>query len=394
MNVLHSAKSIHHNGNGAVDFVTDLVMHEGNHPRPKYEVNGEVEATGDYACFVVVKSTMVERKYSREANTVVPVYKFVLMDGSGTLFKGVTNSCLSSNLCSFSVKDGSSLIVYDYELVWMQAYREHEFRFVMLINKCTWKNRPEDCQDLGRPVKSIHIDLCLFSVDKVDKESIVVFTMPAVDHPERYVWNHLVSKSVTLGQMETGDWIKEPDTRIEWATFIHPLLACERCVDDDDGTPMADEIWQSESFIAGIKPWNMNGKTFLTTKDCNCVSEFGFCQCVCETFPVDEMNVDDIFTSCVCRLDALRDSNVINWEGLSASHKRWCIYWWYAVNIYGIRSCARPLPICLVHSVRVKYPNPVGVRNYTGYKSTVERAASKRESKRAKNDKENSPSSK
>jgi hypothetical protein len=146
------------------------------------------------------------------------------MDGSGTLFRAATNSCLSNSLCKFCVKIGSSLIVYDYELVWMQGFHDHEFRFVMLINKCTWKNRPTDCQDLGRPVKSVHINICMFSVDKVDKESIVVFTLPINDHPERYVWNHLVSKACTFGQLEDGAWIAELATQFQWGAFIRPLL--------------------------------------------------------------------------------------------------------------------------------------------------------------------------
>jgi hypothetical protein len=58
----HCALALEHNGNGAIDFVTDLVLHSGNHPGAKYEVHGEiVAATGDHPCFIVVKSGIVKR---------------------------------------------------------------------------------------------------------------------------------------------------------------------------------------------------------------------------------------------------------------------------------------------------------------------------------------------
>jgi hypothetical protein len=340
------------------------VIHSGNHPCPKYEINnGDIEATGDHACFVVVRSSVVERKYSEVVGNV-EVYKFVLMDGSGSLFKAVTNSCLARSLCKYNVKPGSSLVVYDYELIWMQGFHEHEFRFVMLINKCSWINGPIDSTDLGREVKSVPITLCLIAVDIVEKESIVVFTLPIDDHPERYVWGHRINKCCTLRQLADGGWIMEASTRNQWMAFISPLLTA-----DEDAAANKDL-----SAICDVASWDMEPQSpVVDAKECKCVLDFGLCQCVCSTFPVDEMDVNDIYRSCASRLDALRsNTNIVDWNDLSASHKRWCVYWWYAVNIFGIRGGATPLPPCLLSAVRKMYPNAKGVL-YTGFKTSAER---------------------
>jgi hypothetical protein len=136
-------------------------------------------------------------------------------------------------------------------------------------------------------------------------------------------------------------------------------------------------LTSNDSTIKGIVTWDMTEKAYdRNAKECRCVSEFGLCQCVGETFPVDEMNVHDIFTSCQCLLDALRSSEFVDWDSLSPSHKRWCLYWWYAVNIFGVRGERRPLPNCIVNTVRQAYPNINGDA-FTGFKASVERANGK-----------------
>jgi hypothetical protein len=365
------------NGNGAIDFVTDLVLHSGNHPGAKYLVCGDVEVTGEFPCFIVVSSSKVERKYTSDANGNCTVYKFVLMDGSGSLFKAVTNSTLAGVLCNFNVEPGCSLIVYDYELVWMHGFHEYEFRFVMLVNKCTWKNSPSNSQDLGRDVKCIDTRICCSAIEAVEMEGIAVFTLPILHRFGVEYFN----AACNMGQLEDGDWIAEPCTRYQWNAFICPLL--------DVAASDAPGIRRSDSMIKDITTWDMSPKKSVVVaddskKECQCVSDFGLCQCVCETFPVDELEYYDIFTSAVCRIATLRDSDIVAWESLKPTHKRWCLYWWYAVNIFGLRSAA-PLPTCIVDSVRNAFPNPVGVQ-YTGYKSSVERAKGKenKTNKRAK----------
>jgi hypothetical protein len=308
--------SLEHNGNGAIDFITDLVLHSGNHPSARYEdVNGELEVTGDHPCFVVVSSSIVERKYAKDDNSNVSVCKFVLMDGSGTLFKAVTNSSITC-LCKYTVKPGSSLIVYDYELVWMHGFHEYEFRFVMLLNKCTWREPPSgDNNDLGRIVRSTKVKICRFAIEAAEKESIVVFTLPSDDHPERYCWDECVTKACTLGELENGDWIVEPAARCEWNTFITPLLVVS--ASDSPGQK------KSDSSIKDPATWDMEISAVDNEDgaDCQCVAEFGLCQCVCQTFPVDELDIYSIFSSACCRLAVAKDRrDDATWASLKPNH--------------------------------------------------------------------------
>jgi hypothetical protein len=71
--------------------------------------------------------------------------------------------------------------VYDYELVWTSAggFSDHEFCFVMLLNKCTWKKNVTTFQSQVLPYNklTVFIKLCKLAIDVVDKEGLVVFVL-------------------------------------------------------------------------------------------------------------------------------------------------------------------------------------------------------------------------
>ena len=56
-------------------------------------------------------------------------------------------------------------------------------------------------------------------------------------------------------------------------------------------------------------------------------------------------------------------------EEMENKHKRFCLYWWWATNVYCIRGkgMRAELPACVVQSIRTLYPNPPG-QPYTGFK--------------------------
>jgi hypothetical protein len=102
----HCALNLEHNGNAAIDFVTDLILYSGNHPSAKYDWDGDICVTGDHPCFIVVKSEKVKRNYARTIHTWRCGGVQVCADGwlSGSLFKAVTNTSLAHHLCSNDVK--------------------------------------------------------------------------------------------------------------------------------------------------------------------------------------------------------------------------------------------------------------------------------------------------
>ena len=55
-------------------------------------------------------------------------------------------------------------------------------------------------------------------------------------------------------------------------------------------------------------------------------------------------------------------------DALLPSHKRWCFYWWYAVNIFNVKSGRSKLPNCFLDAVRKAYPNMDGCA-YKGFKA-------------------------
>ena len=56
-------------------------------------------------------------------------------------------------------------------------------------------------------------------------------------------------------------------------------------------------------------------------------------------------------------------------EQMDNKHKRFLLYWWWAVNIFAIRGkgMRSELPACIVRRIREKYPNPKD-EPYTGFK--------------------------
>ena len=109
--------------------------------------------------------------------------------------------------------------------------------------------------------------------------------------------------------------------------------------------------------------------------ECGCCTEFGLYNCAVKTIPVRTLDLEDIFRSARNRFG---DSTYAEeWEALKPTHKRWCLYWWFAVNIYELHSENRPLPHCLIENIRIMFPNETGVE-YTGFKRKCERANRKR----------------
>jgi len=100
-------------------------------------------------------------------------------------------------------------------------------------------------------------------------------------------------------------------------------------------------------------------------EEVNCCTLSRFCSmhgvsfvcCVCETIPMDKLDLVSIRENCYFATDQL--------DKMSNPHKRNMIYWWYATNVYSIcgKGKRKQLPKCLVHRIRQCYPS----EEYSGF---------------------------
>ena len=105
----------------AIDFVTSLVLYGEVQPAAKYMLaDGKVWPSKEPPCFLVVASRLEAREYASEP---INVHSFVLMDGSGTLFKACTNSCLAAKLGVHHFPVGTTLVVHDYCVLRLQFFK-------------------------------------------------------------------------------------------------------------------------------------------------------------------------------------------------------------------------------------------------------------------------------
>ena len=87
---------------------------------------------------------------------------------------------------------------------------------------------------------------------------------------------------------------------------------------------------------------------------CDC-ARVGLTECVLGVLPLEELDIVLLFNSVE---DHLTDSVTSDtFDGLSSSHKRWCFYWWYSVNIFKIKDGRKKLPACFLSAVRELYAN-------------------------------------
>jgi hypothetical protein len=354
MNETDCCVRIHHNGLGSADFVTDVLLQQNDHPKKRQvTLDPYDDFTSVYEnyygpppvgpSFMVVEAKMQRRMYSDNLKADVFVCKLVLMDGSGTLFKAATSSTMSRDLNSNFLSPGSLICVLKYDLLWLKSFATYEFRFVMLIKLMSSRSPPLSHKEHSIVLKRAEIEL-------VDREGLVVFTaLVGSAGKERF---HVVC---SWNQLLHGDWITEPSSICDWQDFMGPRVR-----------PHVSPLFLKRNYYCPVPP-PINWDGFPKAYDipgpcvkCRCVTELCFARCICEFLPVSSLDIEEIFKSCVNRLQY--EWNVryhrMTWEELIPKSKRWCIYWYYSTNVYQVRSEWRRLPPCVVDAVRVAYPNP------------------------------------
>ncbi len=355
--------NVFHSGDASDDFFSERVMVMAGlrlrKDRPAAIVHDVVpfveELPKDHPTFTMISARTETRKYG---GSEVVIIKYVLMDGSETLVKAATDSCLAKYMLSVDIEVGSTIVVLDYYMVWMEGSHPLEWRSIMVLKKMTWRPPPMvlEVQDKTQYPK-YNSCVCKSVVEAVEKECRIVFTRRDFNVDGITSRNKYVIVRCPDEELKNGDWIRDFDTKLDWHYF------CNIRKDNEDSISVAEDSAVENS---------------SETEPCGCVSDYGLMKCIVQEYPVTKLDKDELFISACGRLNGEVDG--INWRALEPNHKRWCLYWYYAVNVFQIRSSARPLPACLLDHVRNKYPNRDGSKVFKGFLSSSERGVAKHRS--------------
>ena len=364
-----------HHGDASPDFITGEILHD-RHLMVKYWDGGLIKA--DIANLsprlIVVKAKREMKQYNKEPS-LYPVYKLVCMDGSETLVRAQTDTRLSKFLRNNdTIMPGTTLILKEY--VWLAMDSPGQtYRRIILIKQMTWRHPPHynlACVRSGltpsppqqaKKQKTEEEDPKLFrlswrALHKAERECLVVFTHPVLDQPDKYIWNKMTNVEAVDTPFVNGIWIHDTILREQWMTEWDP----KKWLRQIDAVDSEEESYPDD----GLGP-------FRTVCECQTVHQFE--KCIMHVNPVHMLCHEALFWAgrnrCVRQYHDQFES-AEDWEGLPNNCKRWCCYFWYAVNIFQIRGECKELPPCVVRKIRDAYPNAHG-RNYVGYKSKEER---------------------
>ena len=92
----------------------------------------------------------------------------------------------------------------------------------------------------------------------------------------------------------------------------------------------------------------------IPEKRCCSLYGVGMVSCVCDTDPVDKLDLEVIREYCHFATKTV--------DKMDNGNKRNMLYWWYMTNIYHIcgKGKRKPLPSCLLYAIRCQYPSDNG----------------------------------
>ncbi|CAB9526467.1 hypothetical protein SEMRO_1834_G300500.1 [Seminavis robusta] len=240
----------HHN-DASPDWVTDMILRkEDDPPIKKFEEDGYMSIHADREPrLIVMDSWKIERSYGRSSNTLkTTVYEMVLMDGSETLIKAVTNSGLSLLLKNTGVITGSTLIIKDFVVLHHSTGNDCTFKKCLLLKNFSWKLPPDlpikepvgaGIQPIARRLtyarqtnvvdteeKTPH-SICydLTAISNCRRSGEIVFTQPVfLDESNVPSQDKLVNVGHGYQEFASGEWILHMPTRGEWIDFV--MMEC------------------------------------------------------------------------------------------------------------------------------------------------------------------------
>jgi hypothetical protein len=328
------------------DFMADFLV-QGGTSKPTIRNDNLSLVPQLKPTFVIMSCLKKERCFKGNATNTgtTTCYDFVLMDGSKCLFSARLNSGLSGKLNGYSILPGASITVTDWEIIPLSHDVEEpiENRIVMFIKGFEWWPAPSvNC--------FAHPEIASSEEWTTDTFQKAVFEFDVVKQVDRTkclrMFNWCLNKRT--GQwsfdmlhetgMKHGYWIRHQETKKLWCRQLEQRKASARAA----SFPVIDN-----------------------SDNCTCRDHYDLRKCVLLSYPIAGVCKHDLYSQVAERVGT-DNLNGSEFDGFSPNHKRWSLYWFYAVNIFMTGSKRRPLPPCFVSAVRDLYPDPAGVC-YTGY---------------------------
>ena len=257
----------------------------------------------------------------------------VVMDGCFSVFKLILNS-RNDDVPHEDLIPGTTVIIQpgDYKFIFMQDDDDSGFkRGALFVDNADWRASPQyDIEEEATTVTPDHYMVWLDTqcIDRCEKQNLFLYTS-SYQHEEGFFYY----MAMTVSKFREG----------KFAASLPEKMAL----------------------------WNQKKRSAPEVTVCECSREpFCFQSCITEREPLSGIDLQALFDQVHRKLQGR--VKVVTFKELTASQKRWCHYWYYAVNYFHLGGCeSQELPSCFVTSVREQYPDSNG--QYTGFRTREER---------------------
>ena len=280
-----------------------------------------------------------------EASSACPVYNLVLMDGCNNLFLARLNSCL----CVDMHESGSKILSGG----------------VLVIRNCALIQKTMMCDDTKRAFLQV---------------SEMEYEQPAKSRVSFVVESSAPHEAEAPGRSKTETpttyLIREEDISttgtghlVRLSCLPHPNCWSLLCVPVNDEDYYRFKVrhfekkesrwycqWTDNSVSGKKHQLDSLFENEASSVLCGCQKLHEFSHCVAEVCPLTKLDENHVFSQASKQNEELA---AFTFDLLPVHMKRWCFYWWYAVNLYGVHA-RESLPDCLVQHVHHFYPNMEG----------------------------------
>ena len=363
------------------DFLTDAVLAPDDKSFP---IPTTIITSIPACCFTVLQVHEEDALWGVKGSPV-KIYRLVLMDGSMSVFSGVTDTCLSGLLSGKNLTPGCTVVIREYSWIWKFSNNKTEWRAVMLIRSMGWYYPPTQSLSPTCTQPSQRKRKAIVSSEKQEKETVAsslldiaddgaaagdvllarvclyrkimvtclrhsrfVFTMTAVDMPCYYRWDRWCAYEALTDKLAAGDWIVKEETKQNWRDSMGDRFEVIDSVTKQSSTAgvLVGTLIEQDPFDADTVEWQ-----------CECKVAFGHRVCVLRALPLGTVDLPQLFLCTQHWMDRNSHSEDAKTFGdLSCLHKRQCYYWYYAINAFELRDTSRPLPSCFLRAVLDLFP--------------------------------------
>jgi hypothetical protein len=319
-------------------FMHDVIAMNEDYPLIRTEDNDFDDETGlgiptqGANLHVILLRATRELRYYGVRHQPSAALKLVVADGTGVMFPAVFNSGLKSRLVNVKFFPGTVVVVKRYSMIRLESGKHDEYKLTLLIHDFEYLPVPEKNKEgvytCSEKVRQMFVDTR--AIDHVEQTKCVTY-LKSVDLESGYtVWKLADTAKIN----RSGAFITDPDLKKKYLEWFWARSAKRTCDEFSKRTPP-------------------------DTAKCQCRLRFDFSQCIAKTVPEESIDKEELFEQVKTRLSGNVEAD--SFDELKAPHKRWALYYYYAVNVLFIGSSKRTrLPDCLVDTIRDAYPNMDG----------------------------------